>query len=299
MVAYPYDVSWQRSLVSHGGSVFFVDSTHASRANDPSNGDTPDRPFSTLAYAITQTVASNGDVIYCMPGHSETITTAVTPRAGVSVIGLGLGNNRPSFTGSGAIDVFNITAANVTLRNLRVIGAATAVTALINIAASDLTVEGCRFLHAETPLNLVTVASGATRFLFKDCKVKGTANGPDTFMFFEVGSSSIDEWEVRDCEFVYTPNGLDKACFLATADACPGGIIRNVTLLGLDLEGLFCDFNSSVSVGEGLLVNCQVQYIAAATVTDIVDLGGYGTARIAVSDGPNRGAILVPATSAT
>ena len=279
------------------GSVFFVSSTTVG-ASDGNLGTSPDKPLATLDYAIGKCTASVGDMIFVMPGHAETITSAVTcDIIGVQIIGLGVGRNIPTFTGSGAIDVFTVTAASVWLQNLRVVGASASVTALINIAAADLEVINCRFTQAETPLSAITVASGGHRFHFQGCRFTSTANGPDHAFDFETSAS--DNWIVEDCFFNWMTDGLDNAVFRANADATSGGIIKRCTAIGLDAAALFVDFNSSHSVGEGLIVDCAWQHLAAATIANGLDLGGMGTARVSASDGPNAGAILLPATSAS
>src|SRR5262245_10372234 len=283
MATYPFDAaSWQRGPFLYGGTAFFVDNSVASttRGDDPSNGSRT-RPFSTIDYAIGRCTASKGDVIFVMPGHAETVTAAITlDVAGVSIIGLGRGRNRPSHTPRGAIDAIVVSAANCWIENLRILGA-TSCTAHLNIRAADLTVVNCYFQHTAAPTESVTIASGADRFTFDQCRWKGTADGPDSCFFFEIGSSSISEWYVSNCTFNYCPNGLDRAVFVATADAAPGGIIKNCTAIGIDLEARFVDFLSSAGVGEGLIVFSEAQIRVSGTITDLYDLGGYGTARVA------------------
>src|SRR5690242_14286615 len=86
------------------GSVFYVNSvTGSDTAND---GRSLDTPYATITKAIAGTTANKGDVIFVMPGHSETRTAAITVnKAGIAIIGLGQGLVRPSITGNGTIDV--------------------------------------------------------------------------------------------------------------------------------------------------------------------------------------------------
>ena len=74
------------------GKIVFVGNstvTLSSSGTSSDAGSSPDRPYSTIASAVSATLASRGDVIVVMPGHAETITTTVTPLAGSSIIGLG------------------------------------------------------------------------------------------------------------------------------------------------------------------------------------------------------------------
>lgn len=283
-------------IEQHPGDVWFVNS--ATGSDTAGYGQNPDAPFATIDYAIGNCTDSQGDVIYVMPGHSETVTAAITcDKIGVSIIGLGKGRLRPAVTASGAIDAVTVTAANVHLKNLRLIGNTANVTALVNIAAADLVMEDLVFEPAATPVSTITVASGGHRFHLNGFKVLASANGPTMFMDFE--SSASDNWIVENGFINFLPNGLDTAVFRADVDTTSGGIIKNVVAIGLDADVPFVDFNSSSAVGEGMIVDCTWQTRAASTATATYDLGGYGTFRVGVSDGPNRAAILHPATSAT
>ena len=101
------------------GNVFYVNSSTG--VDDPSYGTTVARPFDTLDYAIGKCTASNGDVIYLLPGHTETIGSAsaiTVDVAGISIIGLGNGNLRPTFTWSATAGTIVVSAANVTIKNI-------------------------------------------------------------------------------------------------------------------------------------------------------------------------------------
>ena len=278
-------------------TVLFVDSGHDNRS-DGNPGTDPGAPLSTIDAAIGLCAANNGDHIFVMPGHAETVTSAITMDvAGVTIYGWGYGRSKPALTGSGAIDVITVTAANCRIHNLRLIGASASVTACINVAAADCEIDGCEFNQAETPLMAITVASGGARMYVHHCTALATANGPDAFVDFE--SSGSDNPVITDCVLNYAPDGLDLAVFRANADTVAGAIIQRITAIGLDATCLFVDANSSSAVGEGIITDCSWQHRAAATIADGLDLGGYGVSRISATDGPNRGAILLPGTSAT
>lgn len=278
------------------GNIWFVYSGTGSDATG--YGYNPDAPFATVDYAIGKCTASQNDTIYVMPGHAETVTAAVTVDiAGISIIGIGNGRNRPALTVSGAIDLITVTAANAYIENLRLIGAAANATALVNIAAADLEMANMVFEPAETPVTTITVASGGHRFHLHDFKCIASANGPDYFMDFE--SSASDNWIVERGFINFTPNGLDHAVFRANVDTTAGGVIKDVVAIGLDADVFFVDFNSSSAVGEGLIVNCHWQNNAASTIAATVDLGGYGIHMSGATDGPVRHTVLIPATSAS
>src|SRR3990167_1275260 len=76
----------------HPGAIFFVDSTHAAKADAVGGGRSPDRPLATIDYAIGLCTASKGDVIYVMPGHAENLTAADgidCDIAGITIVEIG------------------------------------------------------------------------------------------------------------------------------------------------------------------------------------------------------------------
>lgn len=135
------------------GKVLFVDSNGTN-----GDGSQLDKALLTLAGALSLCRANKGDVIVVMPGHTETLTASPTFVAGVRVVGLGWGNQRPQFTINGAVDGFNLSVANVWIENLIFPAPETDdQTAAINIDASGCAVIGCRFVGSQTSKNIVDV----------------------------------------------------------------------------------------------------------------------------------------------
>jgi len=106
------------------GNIFFVNS--ATGTDAAGYGQNPDAPCDTLDYAIGLCTENNGDRIYVMPGHAETIVAAggvTMDKAGVEVIGLGQGTDRPEFTfGTSNAASILTSAANCSIRNIVGIG---------------------------------------------------------------------------------------------------------------------------------------------------------------------------------
>jgi len=121
-------------LEQHPGNVWFVDSGATGCSDTTGYGRSPDTPFATLDYAIGRCTASNGDVIYLMPGHAESLTSATSLTMdviGVKVIGLGWGATRPTFTITTAnTATWNVTAASCWIENVLI------VSNFLNIAAA-------------------------------------------------------------------------------------------------------------------------------------------------------------------
>lgn len=161
------------------GNTFFVSSVNGSNGND---GKSPLSPVATLVQAVTNATASNGDVIVLMPGHAETITGAAgsgVTKAGLQVIGLGVGANRPTFTFTTAVGAsFDITAANTTINNCRFVCGIDNQTAMMNISAADVSIFNSEFTTNTATVGAaigILTAATATRFWVEGCVFYGPA----------------------------------------------------------------------------------------------------------------------------
>src|SRR3990167_2830606 len=130
-----------KDMQDHPRYIWFVDSGHASAVDDAGHGKSPDAPFATLGYAYSSDLLGSGDVVYVMPGHTETVTaTSLVPDiAGVKVIGLGRGSSRPTLTFSVAGSILTMSGANTRWENFLLLGtAAVDVTTAINVTGADV-----------------------------------------------------------------------------------------------------------------------------------------------------------------
>ncbi len=105
------------------GNIFWVDSGSGTGSNNVGFGQNPDKPFLTWDYAVGKCTVNNGDLIYLMAGHAETLTAAgavALDVAGVTTIGLGEGADRPTFTFSSTDNTASvlITAASNKVKNI-------------------------------------------------------------------------------------------------------------------------------------------------------------------------------------
>lgn len=173
------------------GNRFYVDSG-ASNAKDTGGfGYTPDAPAATIDYLVDTDIltANNGDIIYAMPGHADTVSEAgglAIDVAGVSIIGIGRGSAQPTITLDTAdTATIAITVANTLFENIHFVAnyqdIATAI--ILSTAADDCTFDGCRFTDLSATLNAkIWIQDGATttsnRITIENCRAKayGTAN---------------------------------------------------------------------------------------------------------------------------
>lgn len=143
-----------------------------------SNPGTYTKPFSTLAgcLASASVLAGRGDVIMIMPNHAESISTAtalVIKKAGVAIVGMGVGASRPTFT----LDTANtatitIDASNVSIQNCVFVGNFLSIATLFTMGGASVT-----GVISGTTLTVTAVGSGA---LYVGSVITGTAVTPNT-----------------------------------------------------------------------------------------------------------------------
>jgi hypothetical protein len=142
------------------GNIFFVDSGSSTGGTSAGYGSNPDAPFTTIDSAIGQTTANNGDIIYVMAGHSETLTgaSAITcDVAGVTIIGLGRGTSRPTLLlDAGASVSIVVSAANVRWENVIFSAGHADITVAIDVSAASAEFHKCEWKENTTAENFLT-----------------------------------------------------------------------------------------------------------------------------------------------
>lgn len=138
-------------LNTYSGNVYYVNSATGSNGNP----GTINEPYASINGAIAGGVtASNGDIVLCMPGHAETLAAATEvalSKAGMAIIGLGMGSLRPTLTFTAVASNIPVTASNITMKNFLMIS--TRVTAFTTSAftttgtaiSNELTLDSIEF----------------------------------------------------------------------------------------------------------------------------------------------------------
>ena len=147
------------------GKIFWCGNNITGASDAVEYGTSPATPFATLDYAYSACTTGRCDTVFVMPGHAESIATAAASPAfdlaDVRVIGLGVGNSRPTFTFTHADATFAVTAANNVIRNLKFVSnVANCVTGITASAAADgLIVEDCFFTDSSVITELLIAIS--------------------------------------------------------------------------------------------------------------------------------------------
>ena len=200
------------------GNIFWVDSGSSTGGDTAGHGSNPDLPFLTLDYAIGRCTANNGDRIYLMPGHAEAVATAsaiTVDIAGISIICLGVGASKPTFTFSETDATIVISAASVKFKDFIVKPSTDSVVSPIVVSGADCDIE---YEHQDASAAVECVSSflttaGADRLKLKlkyrgylagnACVAPIRLVGVDTARvdvdFYGVASTSVVEFHTTAC----------------------------------------------------------------------------------------------------
>jgi hypothetical protein len=237
------------------------------RGASDGNRGTFSSPFSTLAGAMTainaDSGAARGDIIIIKPGHAETVSSATALAlsvAGVSIIGLGVGNKRPKFTlDTAATATIAVSADNISFYNCQFAANFLSIAACFTLSTAKwFTLQNCYFYDTSGVLDFLNIV-----------KSTGAANTVDGLTVTDCVWNSLGTTSVNS--FVLTANDIDS-CTLArnqivqvtTVDAA---ILLTVTagvLTNLQAEQNFC-YRKNTTTANGSLIN-----VGGTTSTGIV-----------------------------
>jgi len=126
------------------GTEFYVGPNATGAGDDGRAGRSKESSLATLAKALTLVTASKNDIIYLLPGHTETLSTAAAiavSKIGVRIVGLGTGALRPTFTFSATDATMTMTAASCSIENVIIKPSIDAVVSPIVVSAPDCKVD--------------------------------------------------------------------------------------------------------------------------------------------------------------
>lgn len=261
------------------GNVYYVHHSGPSAGTGP--GLTPETAFITIDAAIGACTANNGDKIIVLPGHAETITGAAAIAAdvaGVTIEGRGNGSNRPTITyGTNTTATTVVSAANVTIRNLRFVCNIDSLAVFLTLGANDITVENCDFIGASTKevVNFIGITTTFDNSTIRGCKFIQPTDPAGTNAAAGTGAIYMEDSEnvlIENCEF--------RGCF-ETA------FIHNKTTAALNLWVRNCYGQGStltsdsipfllVSTATGAAADCRFVNPNEAALTEATFSGTFG-----------------------
>lgn len=254
------------------GSRFFV---HSGTGTDGAGyGRNPESPFATIDYAIALCTANKNDIIYVMPGHAEAISAAagiVCDIAGVSIIGLGNGSNRPTVTfDTDAGTDIDIDAANVLIENIIFSANFADIAAAIDVNADDFTLKRCHFQATATDMN------------FKICVQDAAATASDRISIIGCTSHMLDAVDTHFINMAGTGDGHivnDNILHGNWGTMCIGGagVVTRCTILRNVIFNIATDADACINMAATATGICAFNATAGGHATDGIVPGDLGS----------------------
>ena len=291
-----------QDLEAHPGTIRFVDSSHANAANSVGSGHNPDQPFSTLAYvfanasSLTPALAA-GDVIYVMPGHTETIAAAAgiaCATAGVKVIGLGWGASRPTFTWSATDSTWTITAASVSIKNIRAISSVNELVTMFSVSAANVTLDAIDVIDAGAAkeiLQFLLTTNAADYLTLKNSKHYVSTAGASAQKW--IALVGTDRPTIVDCTFVLKLNDAATSSVINMDSAVT---MAELGRLRIHLTGYSASMLSAIlahASATGIHYDSRI-YADVVAVTSINDFAGGASFEVYCSNDLDKNGILDP-----
>ncbi len=217
------------------GKTYYVDSNI-----NAAEGTSPDTAVGTIAAATALCTANQGDTVIVLPNHAETIAaaTALSTKAGIRIIGLGAGANRPKVTFTTAnTATYSLAVDGVYIENILFVANFLSIAAAITLStAKDLWLVNCEFRDTSGVLNFLNAV-----------KSTGAANSVDGLTlidckWFGLGTTSVNS-------FVLSANDIDRLTllrnFVKLARTATAAVLATVTA-GV-LTALECRWNVAIS----------------------------------------------------
>lgn len=284
-----------------GSTAYYVDSTNAA-ASDSNPGTDPDAPLATLDGAFGVSGLTAGDVIFLMPGHSETKAAAgslfAADVAGVFVIGLGNGASRPTFTFSHTGAVATISGAGIVMHNVLFVAGVDLVAAPLTISAADVKLHAIEWRDTtdiEFISPIITTAA-ADRLEVSHCLHNGYAGGDACLTFAKlVGCDGgffhhnryLGKYDTAIIQFHTTAaTGFrdEGSVFLCTGTALTKNIVDTVGGSTWSASGFDMVANAAFSGGNGVaLAADDVSAVGTAVATVSGAVSGLTSSHVVVS----------------
>lgn len=240
------------------GKTFYLQSTTYADQDLTTSLFPPDidgvtRLFNTTTLATAACTASAGDVIYVAPGYTETISssTALTlSKAGVTIIGLGTGSLRPTFTLDTAnTATINVTANNITIQNCIFVANFLAIASCFTLTtASDFVLDNCEFRDTSSVLNFVaivttnTTSTNASGLKITNSTRIGAGATTNTTIVSMLGTN--DRVTIKDNYFAHAAVTAAGLMIIAT-----GKVVTNAII-----DGNACNFVGATNTTTGILI---------------------------------------------
>lgn len=247
-------------LVTNPGRVFWVSNATTLQTGDSggSNGNpgTMQKPFSTIAYAMTRCTANRGDIIIVKPGHAEVVSAAAgmaLATAGVAFIGLGYGSMRPKITWNTAnTATITVAADNISFTNFQFIANFLSIATAFSLStAKGFTLQNCTFADTSNVLNFLSWVT-----------TTGVANTADGLTILDTTVNGLGTTSVTS--FITSANDIDSAVWQR----------NNVKLARTATAAVFATITAGVLTNLVVTDNVAISQQTADTGGGFINVGG-------------------------
>lgn len=213
-------------FAKHPYDVYFIDSSNSNASDAAGSGNSPDIPLASIDYLFSLATAGKKVVGYVLPGHTETYSTTGTKmtadKAGVHIIGLGKGSNRPTITFGHVDATWVISAANITIENILFVTSVDSVVTYGTISGADFKMIDCEWRDT-TDIEVITdwtVTGDRPQFI--NCNKSGYTGGNANVRCISL--AGVDGALIKDCNFI---TKVTTAVIGFVTTACTNTIIDN------------------------------------------------------------------------
>lgn len=215
-----------KAIFAGTGTTYYVDSD-ASNAADTNSGRSWARPLATIDGAINKCTANQGDTIILAESHSETYTTTgakfVADVAGITIIGLGEGSDRPTISYGHTGTTATISAANVTIQNILFLTAVDSVVTYATISGADCKLINCEGRDVTDKEVISDFTITGDRFVSYNYFKNGYTSGNANARVFSM--NGVDNALIQHCRFMTKVttaivNFVTTACTNVVVDDC-------------------------------------------------------------------------------
>jgi len=282
-----------QDVAAHPGDIWFVCSVTGT--DGAGYGVNPDAPFATLSYAIGKATAAKGDVIYLLPGHAESLSgaAAITVNvSGLSIIGLGNGANRPTFTFHTTDAQVVVSAADVLLKNIRCTVDVDEVVSLFSVTAARVTFDTVDFFETASVQAIQFVTCGQDRFVVRNCTHLQAAASASNAKWIQITGGVGVVIEDNDLEIALTSNAASQV--IANSAAATNMRVRRNLVMCTGAAAVPVSFHASST---GIAADNRITS-GRTTLAGSIALGGLYGAENYAAHTANKNGILDPVADA-
>lgn len=221
--------------------------------------------------------SGKGDLVVCLPGHSENLSAADSLSdlvAGTRIVGLGNGSIMPVLRWTATTSTLLLNVADVVLSGLHLKMEGDVVVAAITASAASCSIEDCDIEIASGASNKVTtgitLTTGADRFSFKRNRVRGTATHNCT-NFLVVGAlADVEIAHNRMLASATAANGLVHVTGIATSldihdnvilnthtSSTSGITVDDVAATGVITQNMCATLNDGTVTAQGIILGAS------------------------------------------